>query len=345
MKQVKINDILYVMDTEAYAITADTDASIIYVPEDYYDDYVAINSGLTLTKYNYGVIRVTKPEYDVPEPPTPTKETRLVITYVVPSIAQPTPIYQVTDGTMMQPVLGAVDFSAIEIDGVDVPLDTIDNVYGKYQFTSTGEHTVKYTLKGNSIYENRFGEVYDMQPIVLYIKSIYIPSSLTSIGSFTFNTTFTENIIVDEDNTNYTSNGESGNCIVDKTTNILMYGSSNLVIPDGVVEIGDGVCRGQNIQNIVIPNSVTTIGDSCFYQSSLITLTIGSGVTTIKSESFTECENLTTVTIYGTNDLIDVIPYGVWGRLNTVYVDSSMVSTYQAFATDEGFKFEVLPIE
>lgn len=344
MKQVKINDILYVMDTEAYAITADTDASIIYVPEDYYDDYVALNSSLTLTKYNYGVIRVTKPEYDVPEPPTPTKETRLVITYIVPSIAQPTPIYQVTDGTMMQPVLGAVDFSAIEIDGVDVPLDTIDSVYGKYQFTSTGEHTVKYTLKGNSIYEVRFAEVYSMQPIVLCIKSIYIPSSLTSIGSFTFDTTYTENIIVDEDNTNYTSNGELGNCIVDKTTNVLMYGSSNLVIPDGVVEIGDGVCRGQNIQNIVIPNSVTTIGDSCFYQSSLLTLTIGSGVTTIKSEAFTECENLTTVTIYGTEDLSYTLATAL-SAITTLYVDSSMISTYESMKDDYGYSFEVLPIQ
>jgi len=41
MKQIKVNNILYVMDTEAYQITEDTDVDIICVPEDHYDEYVA----------------------------------------------------------------------------------------------------------------------------------------------------------------------------------------------------------------------------------------------------------------------------------------------------------------
>ena len=59
MKQVKINDILYVMDTEAYQITEDTDVDIIYVPEDSYSDYVQLNPTLDLTKHNYHTIRCT----------------------------------------------------------------------------------------------------------------------------------------------------------------------------------------------------------------------------------------------------------------------------------------------
>lgn len=341
MKQVKVNDILYVMDTEAYAITADTNASIIYVPEDYYDDYVAINSGLTLTKYNYNVIRVTKPEYDVPEPPTPTKETRLVITYDVQSTAQPTQIYAVIDSTGMgQPYLGINDFSAIEIDGADVSIESIDNTYGAYQFTTTGEHIVKYTLKGNSLWDNRF---YSQSQLVGRLKSIYIPSTLTSIGVYQFDTSFTEYIVVDSDNPNYTSNGEIGNCIVEKATNILMFGGNNLVIPDGVVEIADSVGYGQGIENLVIPNSVTKIGDSCFMSSSLETLTIGSGVTQVGSEAFTECENLTTVTIYGTNDLSYRLASAL-GVVTTLYVDSSMISTYESMKDDYGYSFEVLAI-
>lgn len=354
MKQVKINDILYVMDTEAYAITADTDASIIYVPEDYYDDYVAINSGLTLTKYNYGVIRVTKPEYDVPEPPTPTKETRLVITYDVQSTAQPTQIYLLGDPTS-QPVLGAVDFSAIEIDGSDVSVETIDNANGTYQFTTTGEHIVKYTIKNGSISDYRFFYP-QLGTIVIPVTSIFIPSDVTSIGNDVFNyfgktlrdTNWSgiETIVVDDDNEYYSSNGNIGNCIVEISTHTLLYISNNTIIPDDVTTISDNI-GGYNktIEELVIPNSVTTIGESVFIVSNLKSVTFGSGITTIGGESFTDCESLNVITIVGTNDLIDVIPYGVWGRLNTVYVDSSMVSTYQAFATDEGFEFEVLAME
>ena len=59
MKQVKQNNTLYVLDTEAYAITEDTDVSIIYVPEDSYSDYVQLNPTLDLTRYNYRTIRIT----------------------------------------------------------------------------------------------------------------------------------------------------------------------------------------------------------------------------------------------------------------------------------------------
>lgn len=343
MKQVKVNNILYVMDTEAYAITADTDASIIYVPEDYYDDYVALNSGLTLTKYNYGVIRVTKPEYDVPEPPTPptpTKETRLVITYDVQSTAQPTQLYSLGSG--QQPVFGAEDFSAIEIDGSDVSVETIDGTYGTYQFTSTGEHTVKYTLEGNSINENRFSNNGR-----LGIASIYIPSTLTSLESYTFDTNYCDSIIIDEDNTQYTSNGEIGNCIVDKTTNTLITVSNNTVIPNDVVTIADYVGGYSGIENLVIPNSVTTIGEECFMSSlSLTSLTIGSGVSTWGDNAFSDCESITTVTIVGTNDMTETIPYNFWQySMTTLYVDSSLVSTYQEFLSDDYSNIEVLAIE
>lgn len=356
MKQVKIGNKLYVLDTEAYEITEDTDAGIIFVPEDSYADYVELNPDLTLTKYNYNMFRVTTPEWDIPEPPTPTKETRLVITYDVQSTAQPTQIYLLGDPTS-QPVLGAVDFSAIEIDGSDVSVETIDNAYGTYQFTTTGEHTVKYTIKNGSISDYRFFyPQLGLMQSVIPITSIFIPSGVTSIGNDVFNyfgktlrdTNWSgiETIVVDDDNEYYSSNGNIGNCIVEISTHTLLYISNNTIIPNDVTTISDYIGGyNQTIEELVIPNSVTTIGESCFISSNLESLTIGSGITTIGEESFTDCESLNVITIVGINDLIDVIPYGVWGRLNTVYVDSSMVSTYQAFATDEGFEFEVLAIE
>lgn len=63
MKQCKINNNLWVFETVPYAISEDTDVDKIYIPEDSYNGYVELNPNLNLTKYNYGVIRVTEPEY------------------------------------------------------------------------------------------------------------------------------------------------------------------------------------------------------------------------------------------------------------------------------------------
>lgn len=63
MKQVKVGNKLYVLDTEAYEITEDTDAGIIFVPADNYADYVELNPDLTLTKYNYNAIKSNEPEF------------------------------------------------------------------------------------------------------------------------------------------------------------------------------------------------------------------------------------------------------------------------------------------
>lgn len=264
MKQVKINGILYVMDTEAYAITADTDASIIYVPEDYYDDYVAINSGLTLTKYNYGVIRVTKPEYDVPEPPTPTGDSRLIATYNVTDIGDeeesyPTQIYTYIDSPQYS-VHGVDLFDKIEIDDVEVSVESLDENRGAYQFETTGEHTAKFTLKNPSALPPFF----NCDELV----GIIIPDSITSIGQAAF----------------YQSNIQS------------------ITLPNSVTSIGEQAFYQTKLTTINIPNSVTSIGQAAFaYNSYLTSVTIGNGVETWGSRVFGDCTALTSVIINSPN--------------------------------------------
>lgn len=66
MKQKKIGDILYVFQQEAYTITEDTDAVIIYVPEESYSAYKTLNPSLSkLAKKNYDVQFVSAPEWNI----------------------------------------------------------------------------------------------------------------------------------------------------------------------------------------------------------------------------------------------------------------------------------------
>ena len=65
MTQKKIGDELYVFKQEAYEITADTDATVIYVQLELVDAFKAENESLAnkIKPINYNLFQVTKPIY------------------------------------------------------------------------------------------------------------------------------------------------------------------------------------------------------------------------------------------------------------------------------------------
>ena len=94
------------------------------------------------------------------------------------------------------------------------------------------------------------------------------------------------------------------------------YGpGENIVIPNGVTEIGEFVFRACNASSITIPNGVTTIGSRAFAYSSISSLIIPSSVTQIGPAAFEHCDYLTTVTIPGSittiTDGMFVLCYGL----------------------------------
>ena len=157
------------------------------------------------------------------------------------------------------------------------------------------------------------------------LTSVTIPASVTSSGYCAFSgcSSLTEvyissieswcNIEFDGGDGNPLRNGANlyvnGNLvkdliIPDGVTNIgdcTFYGSSltGITIPSSVTSIGKGAFGGcDSLASIAIPNSVTDIGDSAFAGcSSLAGITIPSRVTRIKDNTFWGCSNLTGITI------------------------------------------------
>ena len=105
-------------------------------------------------------------------------------------------------------------------------------------------------------------------------------------------------ITVDAGNPMYDSRNNC-NAIIETSSNTLMAGCCNTMIPDGVITIAQGAFSySNNLTTINIPNSVTSIDREAFYECrALRNLTIGNSVTTIGEYAFVGCKALTDLVI------------------------------------------------
>ena len=158
------------------------------------------------------------------------------------------------------------------------------------------------------------------------LTSLEIPNAVTSIGNSAFSHCDSlESITVGSGNTLYDSR-DNCNALIETTTNTLLCGCKNSIIPNSVTSIGNHAFSGcRNLTLVEIPNSVTSIGNSAFNGcSSLTTLEIPNSVISIGDWAFNGCSGITSVKIpnsvtsmgrdvfYGCSGLTSVeIPYSV----------------------------------
>lgn len=149
------------------------------------------------------------------------------------------------------------------------------------------------------------------------LATLNIPATVNYIGTWAFNNTLWY--------TNYMNSKPDGMIFI----NISLYSykgimpdSTNIVIPDGTVQICNGVFKNvsglksvsmpvslkiieesafqgcENLTNIVIPNSVTIIGKSAFYGcTKLQSVTLSDNLTKIEDGLFSNCSALTSISI------------------------------------------------
>ena len=161
-----------------------------------------------------------------------------------------------------------------------------------------------------------------------------IPSSVTMIGTMNpfAGCRSLEQIIVTSDNVNYDSR-ENCNAIINTSTNALVSGCKNTVIPNSVTSIGwDAFYYCTGLTNIEIPNSVISIGDDAFaYCSSLTSVEIPSSVTSIGNYAFSRCTSLTLLASFA--DISPTLGNDVFFSVNKsipVYVPCGASMAYQS---------------
>ena len=158
------------------------------------------------------------------------------------------------------------------------------------------------------------------------LTSIIIPNSVTSIAPNAFSgCSSLTSIKVENDNPQYDSRKDC-DAIIETSSNSLIIGCKETVIPNSVTSIGDEAfmnCIG--LVSIDIPNSVTSIGSSAFYNcSGLTSIDIPNSVTRISFRAFRGCSCLTSVTIPNSVTSIDVDAFYGCSSLTSVTIPKSV---------------------
>ena len=173
------------------------------------------------------------------------------------------------------------------------------------------------------------------------LKSLIIPASVLKIGSRVFDDcNGLESIKVDNKNIKYDSRNNC-NAIIESSTNKLIVGCKNTIIPQDITSIGNGAFAGcTNLTMLDIPNSVTSIENGAFWKcKGLKNFIVGSNVELIGSGAFQECINLNSI----------VVPSTVNQIVNWAFHQCSGLKDFYIYAnncplTDEDV-FEETPIE
>ena len=175
---------------------------------------------------------------------------------------------------------------------------------------------------------------------------ITIPNSVTSIGNdaFFLCSGFIS-ITVDAGNTKYDSRDDC-NAIIETSSNTLVIGCKNTIIPNGVTSIGFRAfydCRG--LTSVTIPNSVTSIGNYAFSGcSGLASVTIPNSVTSIGERAFSGCSGLTSITIPNDVTSIDKYVFSGCSGLTSITIPNSVTSIgASAFSGCSGLTSVTIP--
>lgn len=147
---------------------------------------------------------------------------------------------------------------------------------GVYNNGTSGSNPLK--LYFNRVKKIKGGIYYDG------IKEVYIDRYLEKINyQDTDNETWcnaTDIIYVSPDNQHYISNENS--CIVERSTNKLIGGTKNVIIPNYVTTIGYGAFIDIDFDEFIIPNSVIMIEEDAFSGCNCESIRIGSGLLNVE---------------------------------------------------------------
>ena len=182
----------------------------------------------------------------------------------------------------------------------------------------------------------------------MYLTSVTIPNSVTSIGEGAFSScSGLASIDVDLRNLSYKS--IDGVLFNKALTTIIAYPSrksGSYVIPNSVKSIGKSAFSGcSDLTSVTIPNSVTFIGEGAFSScTGLTSVTIPNSVTSIGEEAFSACTSIASLTIPNSVKSIGAYAFVACGGITSVTIPNSVKSIGEgAFSNCTGLASVTIP--
>ena len=138
------------------------------------------------------------------------------------------------------------------------------------------------------------------------LSSVTISNSVTSIGNRAFsNCKKLTSIVVESGNMVYDSR-ENCNAIIETSTNTLITGCKETIIPNSVTSIGDEAFSGSGLTTINLSSNITSIGKRAFgYCEDLESLSLSKNVSYIGELAFSGCWSLISIIVDSENAKYD----------------------------------------
>ena len=193
------------------------------------------------------------------------------------------------------------------------------------------------------------------------VSSVYIPKSVTSIGSGAFNTCVNLVYVEIDDGGASTSIGSNAffNCMKLATVDIgngvayigdkafrNCYSLESLTLPNSLISIGEeAFCSCYSLESLTLPNSLISIGDEAFAGcSGLTSLTLPNSVISIGSGAFEECSGLFSIILPNSVTSIGSNAFAYCNSLSVVSIGENVTSIGDnAFHGCSGLKSIVIP--
>ena len=160
------------------------------------------------------------------------------------------------------------------------------------------------------------------------LSSVYIPNSVKDIGHGPFyNCPSLTSIVVASDNDYYDSRNNC-NAIIETSTNGLIQGCKNTIIPNDVLTIWACAFLGcSDLKSIIIPDGVTMIGNEAFACCDALTsIVIPNSITNINYRTFYSCDGLKSIILPNNLTSIGGGAFSGCSSLDTIIIPNSVTS-------------------
>lgn len=224
-------------------------------------------------------------------------------------------------------IYNTTSVSEMEVDGVSI------TVAASYQFSTTGEHLVKFKMSGNSLSNRQFRQITSL-------VRMYLPDSITEMGG-------------GNGQHFYHCTGLTFFRFPAHLTNISYQGftsCTNLVIKDlslpEITSIGSNGFRFVNVTNIRNLGKVTEISSNYAFanNSSLTTVVLPATLTNIGNNAFNGCGTIASFTCLG--ETPPTISTGAFNSatLTKIFVPAKSLQAYKSATGWSSWANKIFPL-